>query len=70
MCKINGDLLRSKIALKGYNQKTLSDKMEISPMTLNYILAGKNLPSLSVMRSIEKELDLTPQDLKDIFFLE
>lgn len=70
MCEINGYLLKSKIALKGYNQKTISDKMGISPMTLNYILNGKNLPSLSVMRSLEKELQLSPQDIKDIFFLE
>lgn len=70
MCKIKASLLRSKIALKGFNQKTLSEKIGISPITLSNILAGKNLPSLSIMRSLEKELDLTPQDLKDIFFLE
>lgn len=70
MCRINGDLLRSKIALRGYNQKTVSEKIDISPQTLNYILSGKNLPSLTVMRSLEKELQLSPQDIKDIFFAE
>lgn len=70
MCRINRDLLRSKIALRGYNQKTVSEKIDISPQTLNYILSGKNLPSLTVMRSLEKELQLSPQDIKDIFFAE
>lgn len=58
------------MVLNGHTQKTLAEKIGIAPVTLTYIFSGRNLPSLSVMRSLEKELELTPQDIKDIFFSE
>lgn len=58
------------MVLNGHNQKTLAEKIGIAPVTLTYIFIGRNLPSLGVMRSLVKELELTQKDIKDIFFTE
>lgn len=68
MCDINGDLLKSKMVLLGYTQKTLAEEIDVASVTLNYIFNNKNLPSLSVMRKLQKALQLTPEDISEIFF--
>lgn len=67
---INGELLKSKMALLGYTQKSLAEEIGINTMTMTSMLNGKNLPSLNVMRKISTTLYLTPQEITEIFFFE
>lgn len=67
---INGELLKSKMALLRYTQKSLAEEIGINTMTMTSMLNGKNLPSLNVMRKISTTLHLTPQEITEIFFFE
>lgn len=68
MRTINTRVLKSRIALSGYNQKTLSDKMGVSRGTVSSILNGTSRPSYPVMVRLCEVLNLDSRDAGDIFF--
>ena len=65
---INTKLLKSKMALKDFNIKTLSAEIGVNRDTLSNVIHGKNRPSYSVINGIYFTLELTPQEGRDIFF--
>ncbi|AMG63432.1 MAG: helix-turn-helix transcriptional regulator [Staphylococcus lugdunensis] len=65
---INTKLLKSKMALKDFNIKTLSAEIGVNRDTLSNVIHGKNRPSYSVINGIYFALELTPQEGRDIFF--
>ena len=65
---INAKLLKSKMALKDHNIKTLSEEIGVNRYTLSNIIHGRTKPSYPVINGIYFALDLTPQEGVDIFF--
>ncbi|WP_251613000.1 helix-turn-helix domain-containing protein [Senimuribacter intestinalis] len=63
---MNKNLLRGKIAEKGYNQKLLAEKVGMSSNSLSRKISGKREFTLSEMISICKVLEI--DDPKAIFF--
>lgn len=64
---INANLLKSKMALKEYNIKTLSEEIGVNRDTLSNMIHGRTKPSYPVINGIYFALDLTPQEGRDIF---
>lgn len=65
---INANLLRSKMALHGFNIDTLANETGLNRDTVSNILNGKNSPSYSAMNAIFYTLKLTPEEATQIFF--
>lgn len=65
---IDTKLLKSKMALKGHNIKTLSEEIGVNRDTLSNMIHGRTKPSYPVINGIYFALDLTPQEGRDIFF--
>ena len=73
--KVNGNLLRAKMAAQGYSYKTLSKKSKesgysLTDTALSSIITGRNKPSHSTMVALYKVLGLTPEEVIEIFFAE
>ncbi|SDK81267.1 helix-turn-helix domain-containing protein [Lacicoccus qingdaonensis] len=64
---IDSKLLKSKMALKGYGIKELSEASGLHRDTISNVLNGKTSPSFKVMNSIYFALELTPDEGVDIF---
>lgn len=65
---INANLLRSKIALHGYNRNEIADKLGISPQSVTNLLKGRHNPSYELINKIYEVLELTPEEGHAIFF--
>lgn len=65
---INVNLLKSKMALKGYNRNELADELGISPTSVTNLTKGRHNPSFELMNKLYVVLDLTPDEAVDIFF--
>lgn len=65
---IDGKLLRSKMALQGFNIDTLASETGLNRDTVSNILNGRNYPSYSAMNAIFYTLKLTPEEGMQIFF--
>lgn len=65
---INARLLESKMTLHGYNRKTFSEAVGVSPHTISNLLNGKYTPNYKLMNSIYSVLDLDPDEASEIFF--
>lgn len=65
---INMNLLKSKVALKGYNRNELASKLGISPTSVSNLLGGRHNPSYELLNKLYDVLDLTPEEGHDIFF--
>lgn len=66
--KLNENLLRAKIAIKGYNRNELADKLKISPQTVTNVIKGHHNPSYDLINRIYYALELTPEEGHAIFF--
>ncbi len=67
-CGINQNLLKSKIALKGYNRNELADELGISPTSVTNLTKGRHNPSYELMNKLYVVLELTPEEGYNIFF--
>lgn len=65
---IDSNLLKSKMALRGYNIQSLADEMGVSRDTISNVLLGNNLPSYPIINGIFYTLSLTPEEGVAIFF--
>jgi len=65
---INSNLLRSKMSLKGYDIEKLSQATGIHRDTISNLLRNQTLPSYKVINTLYYELELTPEEGKEIFF--
>lgn len=65
---INVNLLKAKIALKGYNRNELADELDISPTSVTNLTKGRHNPSYELMNRIYRVLELTPDEAVEIFF--
>ena len=65
---IDSKLLRSKMALNGYNIASLADEMGVNRDTISNVLSGNNLPSYPVINGFYYTLKLTPEEGVAIFF--
>lgn len=66
--KINVNLLKSKIVLKGFNRNELADVLDISPTSVTNLTKGRHNPSFELMNRLYNVLDLTPEEATEIFF--
>ncbi|ENL70945.1 TPA: helix-turn-helix domain-containing protein [Staphylococcus aureus] len=64
---IDAKLLKSKMALKEHNIKTLSEEIGVNRDTLSNMIHGRTKPSYPVINGIYFALELTPQEGRDIF---
>ncbi|MGX7105589.1 helix-turn-helix domain-containing protein [Globicatella sanguinis] len=69
MLVINSDLLKAKIAEKGYNIGTLAEAIGVDRDTISNMINGNNKPSYPVMNGIYYTLKLNPYEATSIFFL-
>lgn len=65
---IDAKLLRSKMALQGFNIDSLSNETGLNRDTISNILNGKNYPSYVAINAIYFTLKLTPEEGTQIFF--
>lgn len=70
MSVVNSNLLRGKIAEKGYNIGSLAEEIEVDRDTISNILNGKSKPSYAVMNALYFGLNLNPEEASEIFFSE
>lgn len=63
--KINIKKIKNEMTRNGWNNKTLADKMDITPASLSYILTSKNYKwsNLRMIERFAKALNLNPRDL-------
>lgn len=66
--KDNNFLLYAMIRQKGYNIKSLANKIGMSQMTLYLRLEGKRHFKLQELKKIATALELTGDQIKEIFF--
>lgn len=65
---INSRLLKSKMALRGYDQKALAKNLGVTQQTVSNLVNGSNSPSYELLNKIYIELQLTPEEAAQIFF--
>lgn len=65
---MNTKLLKSKIALKGFNRNELAYELGVSPTSVTNLTNGRHNPSYELMNKIFVVLDLTPDEAAEIFF--
>lgn len=65
---MNMKLLKSKRVLKGFTQKDIAKKMNLSEKTFNHKEQGKICFKPTEIIEISKLLDLTISDVNEIFF--
>ena len=63
----NANKLKSKIAEAGLMMAELAKRVNISSATFSQKTSGKIKFSQEDIRKIDKELNLTPEELKEIF---
>lgn len=68
MAVVNSNLLKSKMAERGFNIGTLAEAINVDRDTISNVLNGKTKPSYPVMNAIYFELQLTAKEATDIFF--
>ncbi len=66
--RVNTRLLKSKIVLKGFNNTTLADNMNVSRSTITNVLNETTKPSYEVMQKFTDSLELTSMEASEIFF--
>jgi len=66
--KIDSRLLRSKIALAGYDRNTLAYKVGVAPQSITNLLNGRHNPSFDIINGLYRALELTPEEGAAIFF--
>ncbi|RST59679.1 XRE family transcriptional regulator [Siminovitchia terrae] len=66
--QINVNLLKSKIALKGFNRNELAYELGISPTSVTNLTKGRHNPSYELMNKLYEVLELTPDEATEIFF--
>ena len=64
----NTNKLKAKMAERGLNIKKLAENINMSNATLSQKLSGKVKFFQDDIRKIDKELNLTSDELKEIFF--
>lgn len=65
---MNLNLLKSKIALKGFNRNELAYELGISPTSVTNLTKGRHNPSYELMNKLYIVLELTPEEASEIFF--
>lgn len=63
----NTNKLKAKIAERGLNMKELAENINISSSTFSQKVSGKVKFSQDDIRKIDKELNLTADELREIF---
>lgn len=64
----NTNKLKAKIAERGLTMKELAENINISSSTFSQKVSGKVKFSQDDIRKIDKELNLTADELREIFF--
>ncbi len=64
---IKRDVLRGRMAEKGFNITTLASAVDVSRATMSAFLGGAS-PSYSMMRKMQRVLKLSASEAGDIFF--
>ncbi len=65
---MNINLLKSKIALKGYNRNELANELGISPTSVTNLTKGRHNPSYELMNRLYVVLGMSPEEATEIFF--
>lgn len=66
---MKGQLLKSKIVSKGFTQSTFAPLAKMTEANLSLVINGKSEVTLSTVRRIVKALDLTDEEIIEIFSL-
>ncbi|AYZ73385.1 DUF739 domain-containing protein [Fusobacterium necrophorum] len=64
---LNRNLLKSKLALKGFTIKELAEKMELNYPNFSLKIRGKVLFSPQEIQKIQEILELTNDEVVEIF---
>ena len=66
---MNGKLLRDIILNEGYTQASFAKVAKMTPANLSLMINGKIDVNVKTVRNIVKILDLSPEDIVEIFGL-
>lgn len=65
---VNTQKLREKILEKGLTNQGLAEKIEVDRKTISNLMTGKNNPSYTLIVCCCDALNLTPNEISEIFF--
>jgi len=65
---MNKELFKSKVVLKGTSQNKLAEQLGISPCAFSSKVRGKTEFTCREIMQLEKVLELSQQETRDIFF--
>lgn len=65
---INTKALRILLAENDISQKKLSETSGVKPTTLYKVIKGKANPTLTIVQKIAEALNLTDEEIREIFF--
>ena len=66
--KVNKTVFKQLITVRGLNNKTLAEKIAVSPCTISNIMNGRTNPCYEVLNGCLHQLDLSEEEFIACFF--